>query len=807
MAPHRWASPDQLKWLRAKLPLFLSSVQGGSRERFWASSFEEWFAKYPESHKPIQKIYTEPEETPENCTPEETPEEMPEETPDGDKTEMEIKRQTNLQLRRGMLENWFKNNRGIGNKKTRAAPQVKVDRVKKRLKQDVELFQKRYYDELVKPEVEKVLEANKKAGQKVATIVVVREKTKLAWASASEEVRLEVAEMQKAQQKEKEDEEELTISGSAVIRTESQIQKSIENIAPNLQPYLDQMAADTGYQFFVVGAGPEPKAGNTIQVVSLHTGKTELGTNFGNAYPRFDEDVCEPFVDFVKKATPNSTKRTAPDAVADGLSLDDPGLVTISRSTSPLLDTPSAAPEPSTLNAPPRKTTKPKPANPTRPLVSEYEQMVLDNIALNRKKLDEIMGGSGMLDGPLFPPRPTKVQRQQRTKRAKGVAPVRRSRRSAGNAPDDIEDVDSQKSADGDTELRADEADGEIRDREDDGNQTDNDEAPPKIVDPFQTLDDAEYSADPDANEDAPMKSVDPFQALDDAEYSADPEANEDADPGANEDAPTKSVETIPDASGDANPGANEDAPMKSVETIPDASGDANPGANEDAPMKCVEAIPDASGDANPGVNEDAPMKRVEAIPDASGDANPGADEDVVMKGVDASRGASGYANFGANGDALMKSIEAIWNDSSDVNRGANDGHASVASADVQVAPPFPSVPSVSVPSASPTVSTVDSLLPLISPPTSVTLNLSNPPPPSTTVQATSDTQIDTAADLDIDTSTANAPPPKSVPRQRAFNTAPRVMNTRASATVVPAMVMTTRLSDEIWVGAWGLGA
>ncbi|TDL21446.1 hypothetical protein BD410DRAFT_804351 [Rickenella mellea] len=599
MPPQRWANEAQLEWLLGKLPAFIKARQERTKSDFLTTTYEAWFLAFPgdtyegplhekKKKAPAPELMPAPEEAPDDADP------VDEETEEGKR----------LQARKDQLFNWFKNNGGPNVPKKSMDPvKATASKGKTRLQQDTEIFQKIYYQDMVKPEVDKALHDQKESGDKEARLKIIRAKTKLAWDAAPEDVRLNVANEKKARKKKREEEQ---ASGTTDARTEAQIQKSIDQIAPFLQPYLNDLSANTGFDFFVLGAGPEPRAGNLVQCYSLHTGRTEDGKSFASANPRFGLDIAQPFVRFVQ-SLPKNRKPTTPVATvgaADGLALDDPSLVAFSRSASPLPSVvlnPSVVLDPDIPVVPPpasplRIATATKSTAPRRPLITEYEQDRLDRIASNRMRLNSLLGDSTILGEPLFSRPSTKVRRP-RKKPEKGTAPVRRSRRGAAEPSEDIEN----NTADGDAEPRANEVDGSEEEKGEDGGKEsddsdqfdtrDDDEGPTYDVDPFQN------SADPGTSDDAEMKTVDPVET-----------AHDNMDSGTNDDATTKTVDPVEIVHDNADSGTNDDVTTKTVNPVEIVHDNTDPGANDHPPINAVDsfqAAEDDERDADPDADKE----------------------------------------------------------------------------------------------------------------------------------------------------------------------------------------------------------
>ncbi|TDL13452.1 hypothetical protein BD410DRAFT_810534, partial [Rickenella mellea] len=301
MAPQRWATDEELKWLLEKLPVFLSSNQETARRTFMARCFEEWWIKFPVSEGTYKYIILA-----------KRVEEMEDKNLTAEELAVKIAAWTRgqkIKIRRGALnlpqqiENWFKNNSRTVRYKAQqaAAPKPKSVPVKRRrLKQDVELFQELYGTTLVKPTVDLKMENQLllPESQRRLRITVLKEVAKEVWAVASDDIRREVAQLKEERQKEKA-QKSSTPEETVPERSVQEIQISIDGIH-HMQETLDKLAAETGWEFLLIGAGRDPRVNYKCAAKSLHTGQNELGNNFAHAYPNFDRDIAKPFVRFAK---------------------------------------------------------------------------------------------------------------------------------------------------------------------------------------------------------------------------------------------------------------------------------------------------------------------------------------------------------------------------------------------------------------------------------------------------------------------------------------------------------------------------
>ncbi|TDL16257.1 hypothetical protein BD410DRAFT_808238 [Rickenella mellea] len=441
MAPASWANEAELKWLRETLPLFLQSSKktgqktgqktgkaSGKKEStrgpFWVKAYQDYFTAFP------LPPFTQPA--------------LP--CAGGNEVEnqaliMEMAEVTvvdpMIELRRTQIATWFKNNTGNASRKQiRTMPKVTDKAKKTRLPQPVEIFQKLYYKTLVKADVDLEVAAQKELPEKdrLERLTIMKAKAQAAWAAASDEIIQEVEEMRKGLEEEKADQLCKPDEDQPVVeRSPDEIQKAIDNIAPYLQPFLDQLAAETdGWEFFVLCSGREPRNNDKFKVISLQTGKKEFGNTFATAHPRFNQDICTPFLKFAKKLHPRK-----PRVVLDVPPLDDVNLHSFSRSVSPAADElPSGAllstmDKPSTITiiefeprsrSPKGKRKAKAPTKQPKPRISAYEQERLDKVAENKKLLATYLGTD-----MIFPPRPVHVP-NQRKQAVKGMAATRRSR-------------------------------------------------------------------------------------------------------------------------------------------------------------------------------------------------------------------------------------------------------------------------------------------------------------------------------------------------------------------------------------------
>jgi hypothetical protein len=64
---------------------------------------------------------------------------------------------------------------------------------------------------------------------------------------------------------------------------------------------LTELERQTGLCAMMIVGGPEPREGGKILVMTIHSGKTPMGNDFGRAYPAWEQNVQVPYTQFLTK--------------------------------------------------------------------------------------------------------------------------------------------------------------------------------------------------------------------------------------------------------------------------------------------------------------------------------------------------------------------------------------------------------------------------------------------------------------------------------------------------------------------------
>ncbi|KAI0701109.1 hypothetical protein C8T65DRAFT_741809 [Cerioporus squamosus] len=324
MPPPRKTNPEQTIWLKDRLSAFRQAQRDSETGPWGLLMCQQWYAEWP-----IEDEIWGPGNWP--ATPW-SPEDME-------------KKEKACIAKQKQLISWFRNNaRSTSVQKPASAPVGPKGKGKRAL-QEVELYSKLYYNEKVKRTVEEEL-ANLKAVRNVTSIEpderlkIVREQTKASLRQESDSVKALLAE---AHAEEKERARALaqaykTGSVEEEGRMPAQYQHAIDTAPGDIRRALDPIAAASGCIYTVVLSGPMPVDGGAIGSLSVHSGTTVTGHNFGDVTPHYREEFVRPHVRFAKGIFPVDVRqqRALPPA-STGLSCSDRPVASASEpSTTPV---------------------------------------------------------------------------------------------------------------------------------------------------------------------------------------------------------------------------------------------------------------------------------------------------------------------------------------------------------------------------------------------------------------------------------------------------------------------------------------
>ncbi|KAK7455777.1 hypothetical protein VKT23_010809 [Stygiomarasmius scandens] len=315
---HEWTTPEQFKWLTARIPEFKAAC----RKRKYKSDyqprlFNEWFIEFPEPGAP---------------------------GPDASKAERDAYGQKVI-VRQWQIHNWFYNH-------TRPAPDQDCDIASlllvpennkksksksSRKKTQEEVFSKTFYATDIKPEVDAELErmrSHTTDGKlpKGASLPIVKRITHEKFLAATEDVKQQVALLTEDHNKSETEEKSMTVD-------EENRKKFIAQLPEICPRIVEALHTATGWPVTLILGGEDEN--REIKTKGYHAGKNLLGLSFKKAYPSYKTNVLDPFALFVHScyhygntSTPTTpTKTSSTDSLTEKGSADSTQTGTQTRST------------------------------------------------------------------------------------------------------------------------------------------------------------------------------------------------------------------------------------------------------------------------------------------------------------------------------------------------------------------------------------------------------------------------------------------------------------------------------------------
>ncbi|KAH7904424.1 hypothetical protein BJ138DRAFT_1119424 [Hygrophoropsis aurantiaca] len=308
-----WTTDAQEQFLESRKPSYRSHQSNKTLADFWPTIMEEWFTEFPlgnPTEKEVQDWVTEAE------------------------------RQLHAKTAGLRIQQWYNNHTRV-NAKEKGGKRKFLDlRAKKRkMLQDYQAYSQLYYDERVRPTVETNWPARResllkdhKAGDKPIPehppLWYRNEICRELLADEDDDIKDEVDEYRKNPQDQDEpdsDEELLTPEEKLELKRVEQAeayQSAQDAIPRTVANILEQIEVQAGMVGALILAGPRPERNGEIVMMSIFSGKNQLGNDFGQVYgsTRWSQYIENPLAQFAAQVFPQEerSKRTLPDT-ASGL--------------------------------------------------------------------------------------------------------------------------------------------------------------------------------------------------------------------------------------------------------------------------------------------------------------------------------------------------------------------------------------------------------------------------------------------------------------------------------------------------------
>ncbi|KAG2112110.1 hypothetical protein DEU56DRAFT_919893 [Suillus clintonianus] len=294
MVGSQWTSSEQKDYLESQFSEFLKHQLQGTLLNFWSTVSVEFLTRWPE----INVLY-----------------------PD----HSELSEAENVVLgkavdaRKKQIKNWFnyrsrKGGRSQLNALTKSITKMISNKAKgTRVHTEVEIFSKMNYDTAVRSQIKEKIESGLLV-TKNDKLLAVRESTKAAYEAAPPEIRTLCKE--KAAE-ERETRASVMLSDAAIgPPTNAQYAKALEECIGPISQFFDAMRQLTGWEWTVIGGGPDPRLGGMLNVSSYHTGVNQSGLTWKQATSNFTDKHLNPYLSYLGTVfTEDDRKKRALDYV------------------------------------------------------------------------------------------------------------------------------------------------------------------------------------------------------------------------------------------------------------------------------------------------------------------------------------------------------------------------------------------------------------------------------------------------------------------------------------------------------------
>ncbi|KAG2746734.1 hypothetical protein P692DRAFT_20876338 [Suillus brevipes Sb2] len=298
MVGSQWTSTEQKNCLETQFSEFLKQQLQGTLLNFWATVSIEFLNRWPE----INLLYP-------------------------DKTLSQLSEAENVILGKAVdackkqIKNWFnyrsrKGGRSQLNALTKSITKMIGNKAKgTRVHTEVEIFSKMNYDSAVRSQIKEKIESGLLV-TKNEKLMAVRELTKAAYEAAPPEIQL-LCKAKAAEEHEAKASAMLSEAATASgTPTNAQYAKALEECISPISQFFDAIRQLTGWEWTVIGGGPDPRLGGMLNVSSYHTGVNHSGLTWKQATSNFTDKHLNPYLSYLGTVfTEDDRKKRALDYV------------------------------------------------------------------------------------------------------------------------------------------------------------------------------------------------------------------------------------------------------------------------------------------------------------------------------------------------------------------------------------------------------------------------------------------------------------------------------------------------------------
>ncbi|KIK33963.1 hypothetical protein CY34DRAFT_110466 [Suillus luteus UH-Slu-Lm8-n1] len=166
-----------------------------------------------------------------------------------------------------------------------------------RVHMEVEIFSKMNYDSAVRGQIQEKIDSGLLVTRN-EKLLAVRETTKAAYEAAPPEIK-SLCKAKAAEERNSKASVILPGPRATERPTNAQYVKALKECIGPVSQFLDAVRQLTGWEWTVIGGGPDPRLGGMLNVVSYHTGINESGLTWKQATPNFTEKHLNPYLGYL----------------------------------------------------------------------------------------------------------------------------------------------------------------------------------------------------------------------------------------------------------------------------------------------------------------------------------------------------------------------------------------------------------------------------------------------------------------------------------------------------------------------------
>ncbi|KAG2133552.1 uncharacterized protein EDB93DRAFT_1107592 [Suillus bovinus] len=326
MVGSHWTSAEQRDYLESQFSKFLKQQLQGTLLNFWSNVSMEFLQRWPE----INMLHP-------------------------DKSPSELSEAENMELGKAVeqLKNWFNyRSRKSGRSQLNAMMKSITKMISNKAKgtwvhTEVEIFSKMNYNTAVRSQIKEKIKCSLLI-TKNEKLMAVRELTKAAYEAMPLEIQL-LCKAKAAEEREAKASTILSETAATRTPTNAQYAKALEECIGPISQFFDTARQLTGWEWTVIGGGPNPRLGSMLNVLSYHTGMNQAGLTWKQTTSNFTDKHLNPYLSYLGTVfTEDDRKKHAldyvPPAEQEENSFEGPTMSDASTSLQAALSLPAVTP-------------------------------------------------------------------------------------------------------------------------------------------------------------------------------------------------------------------------------------------------------------------------------------------------------------------------------------------------------------------------------------------------------------------------------------------------------------------------------